>query len=88
MTLYAWFTTIRSLLGQSLLIIFLRNVLLLSAISLLGMRVSQMKVSEWFSGSLPLPTRIVLHEFSFGWLSTTIVDCNGIVLLKRRILFS
>ena len=85
-TLYIWFTTIRSLLGQSLLVIFLRKVLLLTAISLFGMRVSQMKIGKWFSRSLPLSISIVLHELSFRWLPTG-VDSNGIVLLKRRILF-
>lgn len=88
MSLYVWFTTLRSLLGQSLLIIILRKVLLLTTISLFGMRVSQMKIGQWFSGSLPLSTiSIVLHEFSFGWLPT-VVDCDGIILLKSWILFT
>lgn len=86
MTLYARLTTCRSLLCQSLLIIVLGKILLLSAVSLLGMRVSQMKVGKRFSRSLSLIS-IVLHEFAFRWL-TTIVNSDGIVLLKRRILFS
>lgn len=85
MSLYVWFTTIRSLLGQSLLVIIFGEILLLRAVSLFRMRISQMKISEWFSRSLPLIITI-LHEFSFGWL--TIVDCDCVILLKQRIYLS